>query len=110
VESIRTFDPITQMSKEKLTTVSVIPNLNTRFRQDQKAPVFNILPDDTVLWINDIQFVYDRLQYCFEQAEKFAVTVGMQDDTELREIFRDRAFVYPGDITADIEGLRVVFT
>jgi transcription-repair coupling factor (superfamily II helicase) len=110
VESIRTFDPLTQMSKEKLTTVSIIPNLNTRFRQDQKAPVFQILPDDTVLWINDIQFVYDRLQYCFEQAEKFAVTVGMEEDAELREIFRDRSFVYPGDISADLDGMRVVFT
>ncbi len=110
VESIRTFDPLTQMSKEKLTSVSIIPNLNTRFRQDQKAPVFHVLPENTVLWINDIQFVYDRLQFCFEQAEKFAATVGMQESSELREIFRDRAFVYPGDISDDIEDMRTVFT
>lgn len=110
VESIRTFDPLTQMSKEKLQSVSIIPNLNMRFRQDQKAPVFQVLPEDTVLWINDIQFVYDRLQYCFEQAEKFATAVGMLESSELREIFRDRAFVYPGDISADIEGMRVAFT
>jgi len=37
VESIRTFDPTTQLSKLKIAKVSIIPNVNTRFSKDQKV-------------------------------------------------------------------------
>lgn len=109
VESIRVFDPLTQLSKERLQSISVIPNLNTRFRQDEKAPLLTILPPGSVLWINDLQFVFDRLVHCFEQAEKFAARLSAHDPAELRDIFRDRAFVYPGDISDEIEEMPVVF-
>lgn len=108
VESIRTFDPLTQLSKIHLDSVSIVPNLNTRFRQDEKAPFLAILPEGSALWVNDLQFVYDRLQFCFEQAEKFAARISAHDPAELREIFRDRAFVYPGDISDQIEAMPMV--
>jgi transcription-repair coupling factor (superfamily II helicase) len=109
VERIQTFDPLTQLSKSNLESVSIVPNLNTRFRQDEKAPFLTVLPTNSVLWVNDIQFVYDRLQYCFEQAEKFASRINAHDPAELREIFRDRAFVYPGDIADEFTSMSTLF-
>jgi transcription-repair coupling factor (superfamily II helicase) len=109
VERIQTFDPLTQLSKSKLESVSIVPNLNTRFRQDEKAPFLTVLPTKSVLWVTDIQFVYDRLQYCFEQAEKFASRITAHDPAELREIFRDRAFVYPGDIADEFSSMSTLF-
>lgn len=108
VESIRTFDPLTQLSKERLSSVSIIPNLNTRFRQEEKAPLLTILPEKSVLWVTDLQFVFDRLLHCFEQAQKFAERLSVHDPEELREIFRDRAFVYPGEISDEVEAMRIV--
>ncbi|MCC7465151.1 MAG: hypothetical protein IT261_02720 [Saprospiraceae bacterium] len=102
VETIRTFDPTTQLSQKSLTSLSIVPNLSTRFRQDQKVSLFGILPPKTVLWIKDYQFLLDRLQYCFERAEQFAGKLTALDTSELREIFRDRAFLYPGDVAEDI--------
>ncbi|MCK6693978.1 MAG: transcription-repair coupling factor, partial [Thermoanaerobaculia bacterium] len=64
VESIRTFDPLTQLSSQQLNRLSIVPNLNTRFRQDQKVSLFRVLAADTVIWIKDFQFLLDRLQYC----------------------------------------------
>lgn len=109
VERIQTFDPLTQLSRSKLESVSIVPNLNTRFRQDEKAPFLTVLPAGSVLWVTDIQFVYDRLQYCFEQAEKFASRITAHDPAELREIFRDRAFVYPGDIADEFSSMSTLF-
>jgi transcription-repair coupling factor (superfamily II helicase) len=102
VETIRTFDPTTQLSQKNLTSLSIVPNLSTRFRQDQKVSLFGILPPQTILWIKDYQFLLDRLQYCFERAEQFAGKLTALDTSELREIFRDRAFLYPGDVADDI--------
>ena len=43
VESIRTFDPTSQLSKMKISRVSIVPNINTRFSRDQESqPVSGI--------------------------------------------------------------------
>lgn len=102
VETIRTFDPTTQLSQRNLSALSIVPNLSTRFRQDQKVSLLHILPPGTVIWVKDWQFLLDRLQYCFERAEQFATKLTALDSAELREIFRDRAFLYPAEITEDI--------
>ncbi len=109
VESIRTFDPLTQLSKQTIGSVRIVPNLNTRFRQDQKVPLFRVLPKDAVIWVRDVQFLLDRLQYCFEKAEHFATKISALDAAELREIFRDRAFVYPGDVVEDMREHTLIF-
>lgn len=109
VESIRTFDPLTQLSKQQISSVRIVPNLNTRFRQDQKVSLFQVLPDTAVIWVRDFQFLLDRLQYCFEKAEQFADKISALDVAELREIFRDRAFVYPGDVVEDVRTHSMVF-
>jgi len=49
VETIRTFDPTSQLSQRNLSTLSIVPNLSTRFRQDQKVSLFQILPVNTVI-------------------------------------------------------------
>lgn len=110
VESIRVFDPLTQLSQRNLASVSIVPNLNTRFRQDQKVSLLQILPPGAVIWIRDLQFLLDRLQYCFERAEQFASKITALDAAELREIFRDRAFLYPGDVAGEIAERVLVFT
>lgn len=109
VESIRSFDPTTQLSKQRIASVRIIPNINTRFRQDQKVSVLQILPENAVLWLQDFQFLQDRLQFCFEKAETFAGKLTALDRNELREIFRDRAFLYPGEVKEDLENHPIVF-
>jgi transcription-repair coupling factor (superfamily II helicase) len=109
VESVRTFDPLTQLSQRRISSVSIVPNLNTRFRQDQKVSLFRILPAGAVLWMQDLQFILDRLQYCFEKAELFASKLTALDSAELREIFRDRAFLYPNDVKEDVEDHPIVY-
>lgn len=109
VESIRTFDPLTQMSRQQIRQVRIVPNLNSRFRPDQKVSLFRVLPENTVLWVRDFQFILDRLQYCFEKAEQFAEKISALDTAELREIFRDRAFLFPSDVVEDVRQHALVF-
>lgn len=109
VESIRTFDPLTQLSSQQLNRLSIVPNLNTRFRQDQKVSLFRVLAADTVIWIKDFQFLLDRLQYCFEKAEQFAAKISALDAAEIRELFRDRAFLFPGEVVEEVREHPIMF-
>lgn len=109
VESIRTFEPLTQLSRQNIERLSIVPNLNTRFRQDEKVSLFRVLPPNTVVWIKDFQFLLDRLQYCFEKAEQFAEKISALDTAEIREMFRDRAFLFPGNVVEEVREHPIVF-
>lgn len=102
VETIRIFDPLTQLSVRNLSEVRIVPNLNTRFEQSQKDSLFNVLPKGTVVWVKNMEFVNASLQTCFENAENFARNLSALDAQEVREMFRDRAFLYPNDILEDM--------
>lgn len=102
VESIRLFDPLTQLSTQNIDHLNIVPNLNTRFRQDQKVSLFQVLPPNTVLWMDDYQLLVDKLQVCFERAEQFAQKVSHLEVPEIRELFKDRAFLYPTEVTKEV--------
>ncbi|MEM8524528.1 MAG: transcription-repair coupling factor [Bacteroidota bacterium] len=107
VESIRTFDPLTQLKKQEVASVSIIPNINTKFSQKEKVSLFRVLKENTAIWMKDFQVVLDRLQMCFEEAAKFAETISALDKSELAEIFRDRAFIRPTEVVEDIESYSI---
>lgn len=108
VESIRTFDPLTQLSVQNIAKVSIVPNINTKFKREQKVSLLAVLKPETVVWIKDFQVVVDKLQKCFEEAEKFAKTLPLLDESELGEIFRDRAFIRPHEVEEDIQKFNIV--
>jgi len=109
VETIRTFNPMDQLSVRTIQHVSIVPNINTKFRQDQKVSLFNVLPPDTLVWVADLQVLLDKLQTCFEEAEKFAKTITILDEGDLAEIFRARAFIRPGEVAADVSDHPLIF-
>jgi transcription-repair coupling factor (superfamily II helicase) len=103
VESIRTFDPTSQLSQRNIARVNIIPNINTEFSQEQKVSMLQVMPEDTVVWVRDFQVLLDKLTQCFEKAEDFAKAISLLEEEQLKEIFRDRAFIRPNEIIGDIE-------
>lgn len=53
VDSIRLFDPATQLSERKLLQVNIIPNVTTQFEDTEKIPLLDFLSNDTVVWLKD---------------------------------------------------------
>ncbi|MCF8282874.1 MAG: transcription-repair coupling factor [Bacteroidales bacterium] len=102
VESIRTFDPLTQLSVQNIGRVSIVPNINTKFNQSQKVSLLNVLAPNTVIWVKDWNALEEKLQLCFEKAEEFAKSLPLMDESELGEIFRDRAFIRPHEVVEDV--------
>ena len=48
VESIRVFDPTTQISEKTISQVTIIPNIQTQFGAEQKSSLFHSLPKNTI--------------------------------------------------------------
>ena len=109
VESVRMFHPGDQRSIRSIQKVAIIPNVTGQYTSDQKVPLFEVFPEETIVWIHDIEFLVDRLQSCFEKAEQFAQDVAAMEDEQLREIFKDRSFIYPNEILNYIDRHPIIF-
>ncbi|HYK45471.1 MAG TPA: DEAD/DEAH box helicase, partial [Parafilimonas sp.] len=67
VDSIRIFDPATQLSERKLLRVSIIPNVKTQFSGDETISLLEFLPDHTVVWLKD----WDVIQKSIEEQHEY---------------------------------------
>ncbi len=70
IESIRTFDPLTQLSVKKIASVTIVPNIQTHFGNEKKASVLEVFPDNTIIWIKDASVLMDILNISMEKARK----------------------------------------
>ncbi len=60
VDSIRIFDPETQLSERRLLQVQIIPNIETHFSAEKKISLFEFLPENTVIWMQDRRFIREK--------------------------------------------------
>ncbi|MBS1510658.1 MAG: transcription-repair coupling factor [Bacteroidetes bacterium] len=71
VDSIRIFDPESQLSERKLLQVNIIPNVDTLQNETgEKVSFFDFLPENTVVWSEDWAFIKDKIE---QQEEDFAI-------------------------------------
>jgi len=108
VESIRLFNPTTQLSLKNILMVSIIPNISNRFTQEQKISFFKVLSENTCIWIKDVEMLIERLTTCEEKAKTFSDQIVGDNDATLKKLLDERAFILPNDIIAEMEALDVI--
>lgn len=69
VDSIRTFEPGSQLSVTKLDKVNIIPNVQTKLVQEERQSLLEYIAANTKLWFKDVQLTRDIIQKSFERAE-----------------------------------------
>ena len=70
VESLRSFNPESQISIDKLKKITILPDISQMFEKYEKEDFFSILPAHTVFWNDDTLFAKERLQNTFISAEE----------------------------------------
>ncbi|MEN9381813.1 MAG: transcription-repair coupling factor [Bacteroidota bacterium] len=85
VDSIRLFDPASQLSERKLLQVNIIPNVTTQFEDTEKIPLLDFLSDDTIVWLKDWDVTKQKGLDQFEALETFVThhaAMNKADDTD----------------------------
>lgn len=70
IDSIRSFDPVDQMSRETFTKVSLIPNVQRNLLEAEKIHFLDYLSDNTLVYVQSVDFVVSDLDRHFSRAEK----------------------------------------
>jgi transcription-repair coupling factor (superfamily II helicase) len=102
VDSIRIFDPESQLSERKLLQVNIIPNVETRFVTGEKVSLLEFLPPATVVWMNDWTYIQEKIDQHLDELEDFirkekeSPVVNAEPDEE----FDKRINVTPADFVS----------
>lgn len=69
VDSIRSFEPGSQLSVGTHDKISIIPNVQTRLVQEERQSLLEFISPQTRLWFKDFQLTCDIIQKSFEKVE-----------------------------------------
>jgi transcription-repair coupling factor (superfamily II helicase) len=112
IESIRTFDPLTQLSQKKIASVTIVPNIQTHFTNDKKTSVLEVLPTNTVVWFKDMQILMDVFVAALEKAKKIQPDIKKNriehPHHPLLEGEPEEVFLSPADFLKGISRFKVV--
>lgn len=70
VDSIRTFDVETQLSIEKQKKITIIPNVENKFFQENRESFLNYINERTVLFIQNTELLFSKLDQLFGKAKE----------------------------------------
>lgn len=65
IDSIRLFDPETQLSTEQQDFVTIIPNVEHKLKSEKREPFFEFLEKNTCVWLKDVDFTLSRVEESF---------------------------------------------
>ena len=65
IDSIRTFEVETQLSKEKKQSIQIVPELSDTSESD--ISFLDFIPENTLLWVKDLLWVRERIQTVYEE-------------------------------------------
>ncbi|SMC69549.1 transcription-repair coupling factor [Pedobacter africanus] len=68
VESIRTFEIESQLSVEDVKTLTIIPNVQSRYLTENNISILDYIEKDTQLWFKDIEFTLDIVKGGYKKA------------------------------------------
>ncbi len=116
IDSIRIVDPETQLSERRLLQVSIIPNVDVQFEDEEKVSLLEFLPEETVIWIQDEALLRERLLTAEEDLGLFLdmQSEGMkkpseQDDRMMRTDVKADEFITTESFFEQLDNRHVVY-
>ncbi|RTY96020.1 transcription-repair coupling factor [Flavobacterium sp. GT3R68] len=92
VDSIRSFDVETQLSIEKQRKITIIPNVENKFFQENRESFLEYIHEKTVLFIQDTDALFSKLDKLFQKAEEtFAALNATVKHLEPQQLFLNQS-------------------
>jgi transcription-repair coupling factor (superfamily II helicase) len=106
IDSIRSFDVETQLSKERMERISVVPELNNG-KAKEEVPFLYFIADNTVVGFKDIQFVGDRISVVHDEALSPQALKTMEEEGNGTSVYRAN-LIDGADFFAELASFRTV--
>ena len=104
VESIRSFDPVTQLSVKQLNQLVLLPNIQDRHIKEKRVAFTEYIPGNIFLWFHDIHFTLDKIESEFQKAEAI---FSKLDHAEER-IVPDDLFIHDSEFFSLLKRFKII--
>ena len=94
IDSLRSFDVETQLSKEKLKKVSILPNVENKKLQESRESFLKYIPSKTVIFIHNLELTISRLDTFYDKSiEAFEGLSTAINHAKPNELFCNGTFI-----------------
>ncbi len=111
IDSIRTFEVETQLSRDRRERIEIVPELTAV--SEQKVPLLKFLPDDAVLVVKDLSFVREAIERTYQEGfSAQAIRERMEEASEVeqaeieRQLRRESQLMTGAQFAADADRFR----
>ena len=115
VESLRTFEPDTQLSQRKIAELTIIPNINAHFIKETTASLFEFLPKQTIVWFRDFDLFKERIENQFTNAlNEFEILNAINSKKKEEHPFYNKTMaqllIAPNELLKEVDSLSIIET
>ena len=82
IESIRTFEIEDQLSKETVKSITIVPNVQSKFLTEHNISLLEYIDGGTSIWFKDVQFTLDILKDGFKKATELWKALPLSDKNQ----------------------------
>lgn len=80
IDSIRTFDPVSQLSQENIKEINIIPNVQTKLLEETRQSFLSFVPRNSKIWFKDYEQTLDTIErYFIKATENFDQVLAVTD-------------------------------
>lgn len=110
IESIRSFDPESQLSTEKHKKIQIIPNIHEHLSLEEKVPFFDFINSNCKFWIDQPELVLDKIDKTYKAAQirYQEVDITQIDDEEICVINPKTNLLTLDEFTSNIKSFQIV--
>ncbi|MEX1000705.1 MAG: transcription-repair coupling factor [Crocinitomicaceae bacterium] len=105
VESIRTFNPVNQLSIKSMSRLSVVPNIQQFKSQELRETILEFIPNKTVVWIKDFRTIKGTLEVEYKKATAIYENLP---ETPVAHSLPSELYFEKNQFEAQLEKFRVV--
>ncbi len=111
IDSIRTFEVQSQLSRDKRQRIEIVPEVATLV--DEKVPFLHFLPDDTLLVVKNFVFCREKIDMIYRDGfssqavkERLEGLTEMEQQAAMKELSATNSFVTGAQFAADALKMR----
>lgn len=79
IESIRTFEIEDQLSVEQVKSITIVPNVQSKFLTDHNISLLEYIDQNSVIWFKDVEFSLDIIKSGYKKALEFWRALPAED-------------------------------
>ncbi len=83
IESIRTFDPVTQLSIDNFAKITIVPNVREGAKKEKREFVLDTITSNALFWIDDAKFISDRMNHEYEKISEVFLSISNESSNDL---------------------------